>query len=416
MPAREDQAAMGQMARGMVEKLEGFANSLGEGQYLPSQKFLRWAMRGMTAAKSVVLAEIGRKLMPGFRSLKQVEKKLSYHVNNPRWDAEKSHERYLNRVKGWVRSDTYVALDMGEITKSRARSMPYLDWVRDGSRKGSEEEKRAVGWWKVEIEAMLRRQGEVFHLPLEDRIFSTKEPGFLSQNKVVFATVDRVLAHIGRHGIWLADRGFDGEQCLRFLTDRKLRFVVRSQGERHARAPGRRCRRIKRVAADVPLTPATCVLRRGESHALRVGYCSITLPILPGVRLFLVVAEGLGLKPLLLMTNVEVASLDKAVELVETYLRRWGVEEACRFVKQSYDLENIRSLCWLGIRRLAYMATWCFGFLCLVSLTTGKKVLRGLLALYPSFGPTPPFYYYRLVEGVAALLCPGPWAGFRLSG
>lgn len=49
---------------------------------------------------------------------------------------------------------------MGEIAKSRARAMPYLNWIRDGSRKGSEEEKRAVGWWKVEIEAMLRRRGE----------------------------------------------------------------------------------------------------------------------------------------------------------------------------------------------------------------------------------------------------------------
>jgi hypothetical protein len=399
---------MVKMAGSIVAKLGRFSNELGKGQFVPTQRFIAWAMRGMVAAKSVVLADIGRSLFEGYSSLHQVEKRLSYHLANPRWDHEWSQDTYLAHVARWIGPDTFIAVDMGDITKPRARSMPYLDVVWDGSKQGTREEKRGVGWWKVEIEAMPKQRGKLFHLPLEDRVFSGKEPGFRSQNEVIFSTIDRVLAYTGHNGIWLEDRGFDGESNLQFLLSRELRFVVRSQGERNA-SVGQKTMRIREWARNLRLTPATCLIRRKHRHALRIGYCGVRLTF-TSVPITLVVCEGFGLKPLLFLTNIEVGNLTKATELVEAYLARWGVEEGCRFVKQTFDLENLRALTWMGIRRLTYMALWCYGFLCLLALTAAQRTFDALVRIFPSFGPTPKFFFYRLAEAVSALLGPPIWA------
>jgi hypothetical protein len=405
---------MVKMAGRIVSKLARFSNDLGEGQFLPTRRFIGWALRGMVAAKSVVMSQMGRHLLEGYSSLHQVEKRLSYHLSNPRWNEEASQNRYLAQASRWIGPDTYIAVDMGDITKPRARSMPYLDLVWDGSKQGTREEKRGVGWWKVEIEAMPKKDGKLLHLPLEDRIFSGKEPGFRSQNEEIFSTIDRVLAHTGRHGIWLEDRGFDGEANLQFMLSRGLRFVVRSQGERNASVDGQ-TKRIHEWASKLRLVPATSLIRRKHRYALRIGYRGVKLTF-TNAPITLVVCEGFGLKPLMFLTNIEVGNLMKAIELVEAYLARWGVEEGCRFVKQTFDLENLRALTWMGIRRLGYMALWCYGFLCLVALASGEKIVSALTNIFPSFGPVPNFFFYRLAEAVAAFFGPPIWAPNRPSG
>jgi len=41
------------------------------------------------------------------------------------------------------------------------------------------------------------------------------------------------------------------------------------------------------------------------------------------------------------------------VALAKAYLKRWGVEEAGRLIKQVFDLENLRVLTWSGLQKLA---------------------------------------------------------------
>ena len=56
--------------------------------------------------------------------------------------------------------------------------------------------------------------------------------------------------------------------------------------------------------------------------------------------LYLVVVDGLGPNPLILLTNRKVTRSRKSQwRVVESYLSRWRVEETIRFIKQSYQLE-----------------------------------------------------------------------------
>jgi hypothetical protein len=116
-----------------------------------------------------------------------------------------------------------------------------------------------------------------------------------------------------------------------------------------------------------------------------------------------VVVEGFGKNPLLLLTNRIIQSAQEAVVWAKAYLKRWGVEEAGRLIKQAFDLENLRVLSWAGLQKLVWCAFWAYGLLCQMRFQA-QTTYRQLLSVYPSFGPEPAFPYYRLAGAVRYLL------------
>lgn len=67
----------------------------------------------------------------------------------------------------------------------------------------------------------------------------------------------------------------------------------------------------------------------------------------------MVVIRGFGQDPMILLTTLaETPSRKDLWQVAEGYLTRWRVEDALRFVKQSYNLEDIRIL---KFRRLKNM-------------------------------------------------------------
>ena len=49
---------------------------------------------------------------------------------------------------------------------------------------------------------------------------------------------------------------------------------------------------------------------------------------------------------------------------------------------------------------------WTYGLLCMIRLKA-KRLYDKILEVYPSFGPTPRFPYYRVAGGLALLLLVG---------
>jgi hypothetical protein len=71
------------------------------------------------------------------------------------------------------------------------------------------------------------------------------------------------------------------------------------------------------------------------------------LPVkLPGKEypLFLVVVKGFGKKPMMLLTScpVKIKLKENIWKIVEIYLTRWKCDESFRYIKQCYNLEDIR--------------------------------------------------------------------------
>jgi hypothetical protein len=72
-------------------------------------------------------------------------------------------------------------------------------------------------------------------------------------------------------------------------------------------------------------------------------------------QLYLVVIAGFGEEPILLLTNALAGARDSQSLwwIAQIYLTRWKIEETFRFIKQSYNLEDIRVMKYQRLKNLA---------------------------------------------------------------
>jgi hypothetical protein len=129
---------------------------------------------------------------------------------------------------------------------------------------------------------------------------------------------------------------------------------------------------------------------------------------------YLVVVRGLGEKPLMLLTNVELKpSRSSLWFVVSGYFARWMVEEAIRFIKQSYRLEDMRVLDYERLKNLVALTLAAAYF---AAVWLGEKLQLTVLArrvakLAKRFFGIPEFHYYALSDGLRVLLSRfGAWA------
>jgi hypothetical protein len=76
-------------------------------------------------------------------------------------------------------------------------------------------------------------------------------------------------------------------------------------------------------------------------------------------RLHLVVIAGFGEEPLLLLTNALEGARDSQSLwwIAQIYLMRWKSEETFRFIKQSYNLEDVRVMKYQRLKNLVVLVT-----------------------------------------------------------
>ena len=69
---------------------------------------------------------------------------------------------------------------------------------------------------------------------------------------------------------------------------------------------------------------------------------------------YAVVIKGFSGHPMILLTNKEVNIHDSRsiYQIVEIYLTRWKCDECYRYIKQSYNLEDVRVRSYISIRNL----------------------------------------------------------------
>ncbi len=89
------------------------------------------------------------------------------------------------------------------------------------------------------------------------------------------------------------------------------------------------------------------------------------------------VVQGLSEKPMMLLTNVATTESRASLwRVVEAYLSRWRVEDAIRFIKQSYRLGDIRLL---DYRRLKNMMAIVLAALYFAAAWLGKSLRYDIL-------------------------------------
>jgi len=144
-----------------------------------------------------------------------------------------------------------------------------------------------------------------------------------------------------------------------------------------------------------------------KTYDLRYGVEAIRL-LGREEQLHLVVVAGFGEESLLLLTNALEGARDSQSLwwIAQIYLTRWKIEETFRFIKQSYNLEDIRVMKYQRLKNLVVLVTAAAYF---AATFLGQKMklrilCEKLLIISQRFFGIPPFRFYALADGIKNIL------------
>lgn len=394
------------IARKLRSRMGRFSGELSKGLCVAAQRFVSEMVYGIQAAESVVLTEIGRALNEPI-PLRKTQWRLSRNLQRPELE-DVVQQNVLRMAAPRIRKDTLLIVDPSEIAKKYAQSMEYLATVRDGSAHDF-----AKGYWTVHVVGA--EVGGETMVPLYQRLWSAEAPDFESENEEILRAVDAVQAHAGTNGIWVDDRGGDRINLFAPLLDRRGRFLIRLRGDRHLVHQGQ-VLTARSVAAACPCPHQEFVSRieghRERGYELRFGFRRVTLP---GREedLYLLVIRGFGEEPLMLLTTERLTPGHKRLWwFVRAYMKRWSIEETIRYIKQCYDLENVRVLNYKGLQNLLPLVLAVMFFCaCVLDHDARLRVMAGYVerAAKRLFG-IPDFKYYALADGLRSVFTRHPGA------
>jgi hypothetical protein len=355
---------------------------------------------GIQASKDVKLSNIARSLNEEIPLIK-TETRLSRNLG--RMDlTEPINGRLIAEGSKRIQKETVIALDLSDVDKPYAEKMEYLAWVRDGSTG----ETRSKGYWLIDVLGA-DVEGEDL-IPLYGELYSQEARDFRSENRQILNAIDRVMEGIGPRGIWAMDRGGDRSRLFKGFLERKLRFVVRLVGDRDLILKDGRKKNSLKIAwgCHCPYQRELTIEKDGEAKkkTISVGQIGVKLPF-SGQPVFLVVVKGFGEKPMMLLTNVAIKS-HGVMRILEIYLTRWKCEESYRFIKQAYNLEDVRVLSYTALRNMMVLVQAVFYF---VSAELGKNLklnilLKKLFEKAKRFFEIPEFRQYAIADGIYKIL------------
>ncbi len=375
-------------------QLTKFSSELCTGLSKPLEKFVGQMLFGIQASQDVKLSNIARSLKEEIPLIK-TEDRLSRNLQAVELEAELTL-RLAKMASQRVEANTVLCLDLSDIRKEYAKKMEYLAPIHDGSTGEVH-----AGYWLCDITGAAVNGSEI--VPLYQKLYSAESQEFTSENVELLAGIDLVRAHTQGRGIWAVDRGGDRKKLLEPLLDRHQRFVIRSTGKRF----GAKCR-LRYQARVVKIQNG-----QEKTYDLTYGVEPIRL-VGRDEQLSLVVVAGFGEEPLLLVTT----ALERARDsqslwwIVQIYLTRWKIEETFRFIKQSYNLEDIRVMTYQRLKNLVVLVTAAAYF---AATFLGQKMklrilCEKLLIISQRFFGIPPFRFYALADGIKNILsqtCPG---------
>ena len=255
------------------------------------------------------------------------------------------------------------------IVDANAKKMQYLAPVRDGS-----EGRIQDGYWCCQVVGA--RCGSAQVLPLYQELYSQKASDFVSENDEILKAIRRVSgAPRGGRGTWVMGRGADRQEILHKLIGWELPFLVRQRGDRHLRW-GRRWLSVEQIAGACRRRYRETIIKedpQGEKvYHLDFGSQTVRFPGFDQ-KLSLVVMDGFGSRPMMLLTSLRVTRSRKSL---------WRVEETIRFIKQSYQLEDSRLLTYERLRSMAtlVMAVAYFACVYLGKVAKLKILLQHILS------------------------------------
>ena len=334
------------------------------------------------------------------------------HLND-KMIKEALHTFIAGKVAKRIRKDTLIIVDPSDIQKPYARQMDFLSKVWDGSKGEVGSNLGYYGCMAVACENGGRRP-----MPMHLRFWSPDAPGFTSENDELEKAFGTIIAATGGRGIFIYDRGGDNIEFYRYFLEKNVDFIVRLKS-RYVFSWKRKisCEEL----AEQCLTRYSDVITF-DSHdkevriTLHYGVVPVRLPDLKDKLLHMVVVRGFGQKPMMLLTTLaKTTTRTDLWQVVSAYITRWRVEETIRYIKQAYNLEDIRLLRYAHLKNMAAIVL-ATAYFCMTWIGNSEK--RSLLAKNITdaslrIHELPDFHFYAIADGIRMLLsrC-GRWSGF----
>jgi len=285
--------------------------------------------------------------------------------------------------------------------------MEYLCGIHDGS-----EHKVGNGYWLCKAVAADVEHKNVIPLYLE--AYSQEALGFKSENDQLFKVIDTVRTHTGSKGIWAIDRGGDRRKLFdKFLVKgNEKRFVIRLSKKRDLAHKGV-LKNCHEMAKYLPCNYKATLIKyeEGKERVKSVFYNAIPVR-LPGKdhKLFLVVVKGFGQEPMMLLTScrLNIRVKESIWRIVENYLTRWKCDESFRYIKQCYNLEDLRVRSYTSIRNIVVLvlAVSYFAAVYLGQNIKLKILVERIFLVSKRFFGVPSFFNYAIADGLYNLLFP----------
>jgi len=396
------------IATKLRNKISRFSGELSKNLDKTCQRFVRESIYGILSQESVMLTEIGRSLNSAV-PLKKIEERFCRQLAKPQIQ-QALHNQIARHASSRITEDSLLILDLSDVKKNYAKKMEYLAKVRDGS---SEKGEIVNGYWTINV--IVSHVNSEHLIPVYHGLYSQNAPGFESENDEILDAIDHISHYASNRGVWVIDRGGDRDTLFLPMLRKKRQFIVRLVGSRHLISGNRTASALTLAhECSCPYSEMIIKVKHGKEQRYRIsyGYVQVRLPDKQKVPLYMLVVKGLGEKPMMLLTTLSLNRNRRVLRnILQSYIKRWSIEETIRYLKQSYDFENIRVLTYVRLKNLAALLLCALYFITTVIDTASKLKIMASHLLQSAkrvFG-IPDFRYYALSDGVQNVLktCPG---------
>jgi hypothetical protein len=308
--------------------------------------------------------------------------------------AEQLSENYFNEAKACFDDTTILIIDDSDISKPCSSKLEGLCGVGDGSTG-----KIADGYWYAGASALtaVRKQP----IPVYSRVYSSVEKGNKSNNTETLKSLEFLSSHFQKTNIRAFDRGYDAGYIFDYLIPRDENFIVRMCGSRNCLYKGEKIlinKLAERFKGKYLLKFET---KSGKKANCKISITPVSLPGYPDKTLNLVICNGLGEKPLLLLTNLESSDNRLCTTITKVYLMRWRIEEYYKFKKQGFGFEKFLVRTLKSIRNLDLLLTIAIGYTGILSekIDESIEVLEVIEASKRLYGLSK-FTFYAISDGL----------------
>jgi hypothetical protein len=384
-----------------------FSGIISKGLSVPKQKLIKQMMYGIQASKDVKLSNISRALQEPIALIK-TEDRLSRNLDDVDF-TEQINRQTLRLGEHKINDAMVIAIDPGDIMKPYAKAMEKLCGIWDGS-----EGENARGYHLCQVTAANLEHNKI--VPLYCEAYSSEEKDYVTSTEKVIQIIDKVIEYTHTNGTWAIDRMGDNIDIIECFTSRHLEFVTRLKLNRWLCMKNKNGGKIEvqteRMSRHMQLNHKAQITKIEDGREsvinLSFGIKKVSFPDKPDIQYYAVVIKGFGEQPMILLTNKKVDLYDsKSIyRIVEIYLTRWKCDECYRYIKQSYNLEDIRVRSYIAIRNMTVLVHAVAYFTSIyIGMNLKLKIMvQKIFILSKRFFGIPTFFNYAMADGIFELL------------